>query len=49
VCDLGGRPVAKFDYPCKAEAEALIAKLKASGKGNHFLRSIKEPLSSDSP
>jgi hypothetical protein len=48
VCDMGGRPVAKFDYPCKAEAEALIAKLKASGKGTHFLRSLKEPIGADS-
>jgi hypothetical protein len=44
VCDLGGRTVAKFDYPCKAEAEALIGKLKAQGKGLHFLRSLKEPI-----
>ena len=44
VCDLGGRPVATFEYPQKAEAEALIAKLKAQGKGTHFLRSVKEPI-----
>jgi hypothetical protein len=44
VCDLGGRIVAKFDYPCKADAEALIGKLKAQGKGMHFLRSLKEPI-----
>jgi hypothetical protein len=44
VCDLGGRPVATFEYPQKAEAEALIAKLKAQGKGAHFLRSVKEPM-----
>jgi hypothetical protein len=47
VCDLGGRPVARFDYPCKAEAEALINDLKAKGKGTHFLRSLKEPISAD--
>jgi hypothetical protein len=47
VCDLGGRTVAKFDYPAKAEAEALIDKLKAQGKGTHFLRSIKEPIVAD--
>ena len=44
VCDLGGRPVATFEYPQKAEAEALIAKLKVQGKGTHFLRSVKEPM-----
>src|SRR3974377_1077654 len=42
VLDRGGRTVAKFDYPCKVEAEVLIAKLKAQGKGMHFLRSLKE-------
>ena len=45
VCDVGGRTVATFDYPQKAEAEALIAKLKGQGKGTHFLRSVKEPIS----
>jgi hypothetical protein len=45
VCDVGGRTVASFDYPQKADAEALIAKLKAQGKGTHFLRSVKEPMS----
>jgi hypothetical protein len=44
VCDIGGRTVAKFDYPAKAEAEALIGKLKSQGKGMHFLRSLKEPI-----
>jgi hypothetical protein len=44
VCDLGGRTVATFDYPQKADAEALAAQLKARGKGNHFVRSIKEPM-----
>ncbi|HEU5116553.1 MAG TPA: hypothetical protein VFT74_07745, partial [Isosphaeraceae bacterium] len=43
VCDLGGRTVATFDYPQKADAEALMAQLKAKGKGNHFLRSEKVP------
>ncbi len=46
VCDLGGRTVATFDYPCKADAEAMVAALKAKGKGNHFVRSIKEPMES---
>ncbi len=46
VCDVGGRTVATFDYPDKADAEALVAKLKAQGKGPHFLRSVKEPMSS---
>jgi hypothetical protein len=44
VCDIGGRTVATFDYVAKAEAEALIADLKARGKGMHFLRSLKEPI-----
>ncbi|MGE3818453.1 MAG: hypothetical protein AB7I30_03395, partial [Isosphaeraceae bacterium] len=43
VCDLGGRTVATFEYANKAEAEALAASLKAKGKGEHFLRSLKEP------
>jgi hypothetical protein len=46
VCDLGGRTVARFEYPQKADAEALIVQLKAQGKGTHFLRSLKEPISS---
>lgn len=44
VCDLGGRTVAKYEFAQKAEAEARIAELKAKGKGNHFLRSLKEPI-----
>jgi hypothetical protein len=44
VCDLGGRTVATFDYPQKADAEALVAQLKAKGKGNHFVRSEKVPM-----
>ncbi len=44
VCDVGGRTVTTFDYPNKAEAEALVAKLKSQGKGMHFVRSIKEPI-----
>jgi hypothetical protein len=47
VCDLGGRTVAKFDYPRKAEAEACITELKAKGKGTHFLRALKEPISAE--
>jgi hypothetical protein len=47
VCDVGGRTVATFDYPCKADAEALVAKLKSQGKGMHFVRSVKEPIQSD--
>lgn len=45
VCDVGGRTVSTFGYAQKADAEALIAKLKAQGKGTHFLRSVKEPMS----
>jgi len=44
VCDLGGRTVASFEFAEKAAAEAKIADLKARGKGNHFLRSVKEPI-----
>lgn len=44
VCDLGGRTVATFDYPQKADAEAHAAALKAKGKGNHFVRSEKVPM-----
>lgn len=44
VCDVGGRTVATFDYPQKADAEALVLKLKAQGKGTHFVRSVKEPM-----
>jgi hypothetical protein len=36
--------VATFDYTCKADAEAKVAELKAKGKGNHFIRSVKEPM-----
>jgi hypothetical protein len=45
VCDIGGRTVATFDYAQKADAEALVAQLKAQGKGTHFVRSVKEPMS----
>lgn len=44
VCDIGGRTVAKFDYPQKADAEACAAELKTKGKGAHFVRSLKEPM-----
>ena len=43
VCDIGGRTVATFDYPSKADAEAKAAELKSRGKGEHFVRSLKEP------
>ena len=49
VCDLGGRTVATFEYPRKEEAEACAAALKAKGKGNHFVRSVKEPMDSGPP
>lgn len=44
VCDIGGRTVKTFDYPEKASAEAFALELKAKGKGNHFVRSLKEPM-----
>jgi hypothetical protein len=47
VCDMGGRTVATFEYPSKADAEALVVALKAKGKGAHFVRSVKEPMASD--
>jgi hypothetical protein len=49
VCDVGGRTVATFEYPRKAEAEAMAAALKAKGKGSHFVRSIKEPMDTGPP
>jgi hypothetical protein len=48
VCDVGGRTVKTFDYTCKAEAEAFMAELKAKGRGTHFVRSLKEPIGTDS-
>jgi len=47
VCDVGGRTVATFDYPRKAEADAHATALKARGKGSHFVRSIKVPIDGD--
>ena len=44
VCDIGGRTVAQFDYPRKADAEVFAADLKARGKGDHFVRSVKEMM-----
>jgi hypothetical protein len=44
VCDIGGRTIKTFEYPRKEEAEALAIALKAKGKGNHFVRSVKEPM-----
>ena len=46
VCDIGGKTVATFDYAAKADAEALAVTLKSKGKGEHFVRSIKEPINS---
>jgi hypothetical protein len=47
VCDVGGRTIATFEYTSKADAEAMIARLKTQGKGMHFLRSVKEPISAE--
>ncbi len=44
VCDVGGRTVATYEYPRKAEAEAHAALLQSKGKGAHFVRSLKEPM-----
>jgi hypothetical protein len=46
VCDIGGRTVATFDYADKPAAEARAKELKAKGKGDHFVRQIKEPMNS---
>lgn len=46
VCDIGGRTVATFDFTEKEQAEARAKELKARGKGEHFVRQIKEPMSS---
>lgn len=46
VCDIGGRTVQQFDYPQKADAEALAARLIEKGKGHHFVRSEKVPMTS---
>lgn len=46
VCDMGNRTIATFSYREKAEAEAYAQALKAKGKGDHFVRSIKEPMES---
>lgn len=48
VCDSGGRTVATFPYPEKAQAEAHALQLKSRGKGAHFVRSVKEAMTSDS-
>ena len=45
VCDIGGRTIATFGFPNKEDAEALAAQLKAKGKGPHFVRQVKEPMS----
>jgi hypothetical protein len=44
VCDIGGRTIATFDYTDKPAAEARAAELKARGKGEHFVRQLKEPM-----
>ncbi len=49
VCDLGGRTVATFDFPKKAEAEAHAAALKAKTKDAHFVRQVKEPIDHPHP
>jgi hypothetical protein len=48
VCDIGGRTVATFDYTAKVDAETLVSRLKAQGKGTHFVRSLKQPMEPDS-
>ncbi len=36
--------VASFDYPRRAEANALAAKLTADKKSTHFVQPVKEPM-----
>lgn len=47
VCDIGGREIATYEYARKADAEAHAAQLEARGKGTHFVRSVKQPLTTD--
>jgi hypothetical protein len=44
VCDVGGRAIATYEYPLKADAEAHAARLIERGKGHHFVRSAKQPM-----
>ncbi len=36
--------VASFDYPRRADADALAAKLTADKKNTHFVQPVKEPM-----
>ncbi len=38
------QPVARFDYPKRAEADAHAAKLTADKKSTHFVQAVKEPI-----
>ena len=49
VCDIGGRTVATFDFPKKADAEAHAVALKAKTKDAHFVRQLKEPIDHPHP
>jgi hypothetical protein len=44
VFDNSNRRVAAFDYPKRAEADALAAKLTADKKSTHFVQPVKEPI-----
>ncbi|MFO0926430.1 MAG: hypothetical protein U0736_05245 [Gemmataceae bacterium] len=44
VFDNSSKKVAQFDYPKKAEAEALVEKLKAEKKQTYFVQPIKEEI-----
>jgi hypothetical protein len=44
VCDIGGRTIVTFDFPQKADAEAAAKALKARGKGEHFVRQVKQEM-----
>ena len=44
VCDIGGRTVASFEYRDKTAAEEFAEQLRLKGKGKHFVRSIKQPI-----
>ena len=39
------KQIAVFDYPHRSEADQKAADLIGKGKGHHFVRAIKEPMS----
>ena len=39
------KQIAVFDYPNRSEADQKAADLIGKGKGHHFVRALKEPMS----